>query len=111
MNSFTAKPVRKFAWLLLTAIVVGIAAGQANATEKTLPSAQQATAMLAAELPKRFAAADVDHDGKLTRDEARAGMPRVSRFFDQIDSRKRGYVTVDDINLAFQAEVLPRLAK
>lgn len=48
-------------------------------------------------LKTRFAAADKDHDGKLTRGECEAGMPRIFRGFDQIDSNKVGYITLDQI--------------
>jgi Ca2+-binding EF-hand superfamily protein len=48
-------------------------------------------------LEARFSAADVDHDGKLTRTEAQAGMPRVASYFDAIDTGHRGYVTLEQI--------------
>lgn len=51
----------------------------------------------AQKLEARFAAADLDHDGKLTRSEAQAGMPRVAAHFDQIDSAHLGYVTLEQI--------------
>lgn len=49
------------------------------------------------QIDERFAAADKNNDGKLTLEEARAGMPRVADNFDKIDSQKRGYVTLDQI--------------
>ena len=49
------------------------------------------------EIQERFAAADKNHDGKLTLKEAEAGMPRVARNFDRIDSQHKGYVTVAEI--------------
>lgn len=52
------------------------------------------------QIDERFAAADKNKDGKLTLDEARAGMPRVADNFDKIDSQKRGYVTLDQIKAA-----------
>ncbi len=51
----------------------------------------------AAEVEAKFKAADKDGDGKLTLDEAKAGMPRVARGFDKIDTGKKGYVTLDEI--------------
>jgi len=48
-------------------------------------------------LEARFSAADVNHDGKLTRSEAQAGMPRVASYFDAIDTGHRGYVTLEQI--------------
>jgi Ca2+-binding EF-hand superfamily protein len=50
-----------------------------------------------AEMEKRFAAADTDGDGKLTPEEAKAGMPRVSANFAKIDKGNKGFVTVEDI--------------
>ncbi len=48
-------------------------------------------------LAQRFAAANVTHDGRLTRDQAQAGMPTVARNFDSIDLDHRGYVTLSEI--------------
>lgn len=45
----------------------------------------------------RFAAADKDKNGQLTREECEAGMPRIYRGFDQIDTEKKGYITLDQI--------------
>lgn len=46
---------------------------------------------------ERFAAADANHDGKLTREEAQAGMPDVYTHFSEIDRKKKGYVTQKQI--------------
>jgi EF hand domain-containing protein len=56
-----------------------------------------------AKIAARFAAADANHDGKLTREEAEGKMPMVARSFDQIDKTQRGYVTQEDIQ-AFMRE-------
>ena len=50
-----------------------------------------------ATLKSRFAAADKNGDGKLTREECEAGMPRIYRGFDKIDSDNKGYITLDQI--------------
>ena len=50
-----------------------------------------------AKLKERFAAADKNGDGKLTRDECAAGMPRIYKGYDQIDADKKGYITLDQI--------------
>lgn len=50
-----------------------------------------------AELQKRFAAADVNGDGRLTKDEAKGKMPFVYKHFDEIDSAHGGTVTMADI--------------
>ena len=48
-------------------------------------------------LKTNFAKADKDGDGKLTRDECAAGMPRIYRGFDRIDTDSRGWITLDQI--------------
>ena len=49
------------------------------------------------EIAERFAAADKNHDGKLTLAEAQAGMPRVAAHFSIIDADGNGYVTLVEI--------------
>ena len=49
------------------------------------------------EIAERFAKCDVNHDGKLTRDEAKGCMPRIYDHFGYIDSSNKGYVTVAEI--------------
>lgn len=66
-------------------IFIGLGAAQA-----------QSPAQVAA-MESKFAAADKDADGKLTAEEAKAGMPRVSANFDKIDKGRKGFVTVEDI--------------
>jgi Ca2+-binding EF-hand superfamily protein len=48
-------------------------------------------------LKTRFAAADKNSDGKLTREECEAGMPRIYKGFDKIDANNIGYITLDQI--------------
>ena len=49
------------------------------------------------EIAERFAKCDVNHDGKLTKAEANGCMPRIYSHFDYIDSSKKGYLTVAEI--------------
>ncbi|WP_251371585.1 hypothetical protein [Polynucleobacter sp. VK25] len=49
------------------------------------------------EVAERFAKCDVNHDGKLTRDEAKGCMPRIYDHFSYIDTGNKGYVTVAEI--------------
>lgn len=49
------------------------------------------------EIKQRFAKCDKNHDGKLTKEEAKGCMPRIYDHFDYIDSAGNGYVTVSEI--------------
>ncbi|MGO4328932.1 MULTISPECIES: EF-hand domain-containing protein [unclassified Cupriavidus] len=105
---------------LVTALALSITLANsaviAQPSQQTTPSTSSATTdvnevpqppkgMTPAERKKwfseRFREADVDHDGKLTREEARAGMPEVYKRFDQLDTRKRGYVTERQVGAAW----------
>ena len=57
---------------------------------------------VAAEIDQKAKAADKNGDGKLTKAELEAGMPRIAKGFDMMDADKKGYVTVDQIK-AFAA--------
>lgn len=68
------------------------------ATGATLAQGQPGrAARMQDELQKRFAAADANHDGRLTRDEAKGQMPRVYGDFDAIDTAKAGSVSLEQI--------------
>ncbi|WP_088383151.1 EF-hand domain-containing protein [Roseateles aquatilis] len=62
----------------------------------------------AQKLEERFAAADKDHDGKLTKAEAQAGMPRVAKHFDEIDTQKTGAVTLEQVKQFAAAQMKDR---
>jgi Ca2+-binding EF-hand superfamily protein len=51
----------------------------------------------AKEIADRFKAADKNHDGKLTLEEAQAGMPRIAAAFTKIDQDNKGYLTLPQI--------------
>jgi Ca2+-binding EF-hand superfamily protein len=59
-------------------------------------------------LKARFASADANHDGQLTRDEAKGKMPAVYKNFDQIDLKHQGYVTLEDIEAYAAAKMMDR---
>ncbi|OAJ62541.1 hypothetical protein A6V36_21580 [Paraburkholderia ginsengiterrae] len=54
------------------------------------------------QLQSRFASANTTHDGKLTREQAAAGMPMVAQHFDEIDTQKAGYITLPQIEAFMQ---------
>jgi hypothetical protein len=57
----------------------------------------QSSSRMTQQLESRFASANTTHDGKLTRDQATSGMPMVAKHFDEIDTQKVGYVTLQQI--------------
>ncbi|WP_454766972.1 calcium-binding protein [Cupriavidus campinensis] len=87
------------------------APASASATPASAPAQRPANAKEAkAKFAEKFKAADTDHDGKLTRDEAQAGMPEVYKQFDQIDVKKAGAVTQRQIGAYFAAKAKQRKA-
>lgn len=75
--------MKKVAFTLLMIAAVGTAYAQESRTDR--------------EIDERFATADKNRDGKLTLEEAKAGMPRVAANFQRIDTQKKGYVTAAEI--------------
>ena len=49
------------------------------------------------EIAQRFAKCDTNHDGKLTKAEAKGCMPRIYDHFGYLDSGNKGYLTVAEI--------------
>jgi hypothetical protein len=54
---------------------------------------------LAAEIDQKAKAADKNGDGKLTKAELEAGMPRIAKGFDMMDADRKGYVSLDQIKI------------
>jgi hypothetical protein len=69
----------------------------------TIPFAAMASTEQEKQVEARFKAADANHDGRLTKVEAQAGMPRVYANFDRLDTAKRGYLTMQQIKAAIAA--------
>ena len=86
-------PIRSTLCLVLA---LSLPTGAAFAQAANGDRAERAQQM-AAEMQKRFAAADANADGKLTKDEAKGKMPFVYKHFDEIDSARAGAVTLADI--------------
>ena len=84
---------RRAATLALCGAALAALAPAASAQSANAARVQQ----MEAELQKRFAAADLDHDGRITRAEAQAGMPLVFQYFDEIDSARTGSLTMAQI--------------
>jgi hypothetical protein len=82
-----------FALRALAALVFVTSAGAVAAQDEGGKGGGQRGAKMQA----RFAAADANHDGRLTREEAKSGMPFVYKHFDDIDKQKAGSITMADI--------------
>jgi len=80
-------------------MVIGVLAGAlvSGVGVTAAQTVDAATQEKLVELETRFKAADKNADGKLTLEEAKAGMPRVADAFGHIDAEKKGYVTLDQI--------------
>ncbi|MGH8621443.1 MAG: hypothetical protein ACREUB_04670 [Burkholderiales bacterium] len=61
---------------------------------------EKCRAEMQARAEERFRKADANGDGRLTREEARKGMPQVARDFDRIDANKDGMVTKEELEAA-----------
>ncbi|MGN5480500.1 EF-hand domain-containing protein [Cupriavidus basilensis] len=82
-----------------------------GADSSQIPAAPPTTAEAKSFISERFKAADANHDGKLSRDEAKAGMPQVYKNFSKIDSLKRGYVTERQIGAYWEAKTKEQMQK
>ncbi|QET05480.1 MULTISPECIES: EF-hand domain-containing protein [Cupriavidus] len=60
------------------------------------------------QLQSRFANANTTRDGKLTREQAAAGMPMVARHFDEIDTQRAGYITLPQIEAFMAKQMMSR---
>ncbi|MFB8831910.1 EF-hand domain-containing protein [Azotobacter sp. CWF10] len=63
---------------------------------------------LQAELQQRFARADSNGDGRLTAEEAKAGMPFVARHFAAIDAEGQGSVGLEQVRAFALAQIARR---
>lgn len=110
----TQQPTTPAAPLTPTAPATGGPATTAPSTvaPSTAPAASAAPARSPRKtITERFAAANTTHDGKLTLEQARAGRLRaVVRDWDQIDTTKAGYVTLDQIKAHQAAQRAARRA-
>jgi hypothetical protein len=83
---------------LILCIVSAAASAQGlPAAPATAPATNERMARALSQLQTRFAQANTTHDGKLTREQAQAGMPMVAQHFDAIDTQHAGFVTLAQI--------------
>jgi len=95
MNTTPRRVLRPLALAASLGLGLGLAASPtfAQSAGAKADRAQQAMA----QLEQRFKNADANGDGQLTKEEAKGKMPRVYQHFDEIDTGKKGYLTLDDI--------------
>ncbi len=92
---------------ILICMVVGtvFGAGLAIATEQE-PAAMPKAPRYLAKFDEQFNAADKDHDGALTREEAEAaGLTYIITNFDRIDADHDGKVTRQEIRTLLRSRV------
>lgn len=81
----------KFAGLFLTACILA-APGAFAQTPGDTSKGERAHRM-----HQHFKVADKNGDGKFSREEASASLPRIARNFDQIDTNKDGQITREEL--------------
>lgn len=90
---------------MIAVLALCMACAGAFAQSAPMPAASPRMERAMQQLQARFASANTTHDGKLTREQAAAGMPRVAQHFDQIDAQRNGYVTLPQIE-AFMGQAM-----
>ncbi|HEX3894582.1 MAG TPA: EF-hand domain-containing protein [Rudaea sp.] len=75
---------------LLAAFCVAQAHAQDAATSSEKPKKIE-------KFTEKFGAADSNHDGFLTRDEATQGLPRIARHFDAVDTDHDGKLSPQEV--------------
>ncbi|NEX64287.1 EF-hand domain-containing protein [Noviherbaspirillum galbum] len=79
--------------------------GVPQATRPAQGSPARASKRLA-KFEEQFSAADTDHDGALTREEAEAaGLKRIVDNFDRLDANKDGKVTREEIRALIRSRI------
>ncbi|MDE1182483.1 EF-hand domain-containing protein [Paraburkholderia sp.] len=93
--------MKKF--LVAVALCITSTIVSTGALAQTAPQPDpQRMARMEQQLQSRFANANTTHDGKLTREQANAGMPMVAKHFDEIDTQKAGFITLPQIEAFIQ---------
>ncbi len=88
--------MRSTSLLMVASAIFG--SSLAIAQSAMAPDTEKAKPAALATLGERFAAADADGDGALTRDEAeRGGLSKLLRHFDRIDADADGKITREEM--------------
>jgi hypothetical protein len=92
------------------AAVLALGVGTAIAQDAAPADGGARAEKMRVEFEKRFDAADANHDGKLSREEA-AAMPRLAQRFDEIDAAKTGFITKQQVGAYMKAHAGERRGK
>jgi Ca2+-binding EF-hand superfamily protein len=82
---------------LISSIVTVAALAFVSTANAQTPTASQQNQIQEAQ--EKFIAADKNADGKLSLEEAKAGMPRIASNFKKIDTNNDGFVTMEEIKV------------
>jgi hypothetical protein len=106
MNNASRTPTRRWtpAALAAAGLLAVLTPALSSAWAQEPPPPPSETAPPSHPLRDRFAAANITHDGRLTREQAEAGGLRmVAKNFDAIDINHHGYVTLEDVKAFAQS--------
>lgn len=87
--------VAKIAQAAAAGVLIALSSSAWASTDKPLPAVPENEQAIV----ERFKAADKNGDGKITREEAEASMPRVAMAWEKIDVDNKGYITLDQLLL------------
>lgn len=88
MSHSSFNPLRAATLLIAAAMLLPLAACAQDGSR-----AQR----FAAKAQQRFDAADANHDGMISREEAQQGMPRIAQHFDDVDSNHDGQLSREEL--------------
>jgi hypothetical protein len=91
--------MKKFVAIVLLCCASTVTFAQSAAPQGVNPQRME---RMMQQLQSRFANANTTHDGKLTREQAAAGMPMVAQHFNEIDTQNAGYVTLPQLEAFMQ---------
>lgn len=81
--------------LVSTGVLLSLGSSAWASADKPMPAVPENEQAIV----ERFKAADKNGDGKVTREEAQASMPRVAMAWEKIDVDNKGYITLDQLLL------------
>ena len=88
----TSAPASRFIFVAILCVLCCFA----DANAQTTPSPTDKTKKIE-KFNEKFDAADIDHDGFLTRDEAAKSLPHIAKHFDAIDVNHDGKLSRQEI--------------